>query len=183
MTQPASERLNITPCFDLELFMTTSQERRIGGALMDKALGLWRDWMPHLATLRLHADGRTFLLAQLDETVEEAVDRAWASSPASGFQFNALAQTLCMAAVHEALPEIVDAGCAPSPRPTPALKQALKAAGTPYAGDGPALSRRYAVLTPMPFKGGCEICSMRQNCPKAQGMGDHSLSVVLPGHE
>lgn len=183
MTAHTPQRLDITPCFDLELFLSTSQERRIGGAVMDGLLGLWREWMPHLTAVRLEAQGRGYLLVWLDEPVEKAVDQAWEASPSSGFQRNALAQTLCMAAVHTALPEIEEAGCAPSPAPTPVLRKALAAAGLPYAGDGPALSRRYAVLTPFPFKGGCEICALRADCPKGRGMGDSAFSVLLPGHE
>ena len=183
MASAACEQLSLTIPFDLELFLLTSQERRIGGAVMEKMVTAWQEWSRHCTASRLHADGRNYLRVWLDEEVERAVDEAWGASPSGGFQLNALAQTLCMATVRAVVPEIVDAGCAPAPRPGPGLKKALAAAGAPYAGDGPALSRRYAVLTPMPFKGGCEICAMRADCPKGNAAGGEAFSVLLPGHE
>ena len=137
-------------------------------------------WLPALQARKLDG-GREYLLIWLDSTVEKEVDAAWSASPSEGFRLNALAQAMCMAAVRELLPEIEDAGCAPAPKPTQALKQALAAEGVPYAGRGPALERRYALLTPFPFKGGCEICCLRQECPKQQA--SNVSSVLLPGHE
>ena len=90
---------------------------------------------------------------------------------------------MCMAAVHGVIPEIEDAGCAPAPKPTAALREALEAEGIPYTNDkDPILSRRYAVVTHYPFKGGCEICVLQSNCPKGQGQME-AASVVLPGYE
>ena len=177
----SAEYLSLTIPFDLELFLLTSQERRIGGAVMEKMAATWRDWTRHCTAARLRADGRGYLLVWLDEWVEQEVDKAWNASPSSGFQLNALAQTLCMATVRAVVPEVAEAGCAPAPKPGPGLKRALEAAGAPYAANG-ALSRRYAVLTPMPFKGGCEICALRADCPKGTAGGE-AFSVLLPGHE
>lgn len=180
---PAAEHLSLTVPFDLELFLLASQERRIGGAVMEKMAATWQEWTRHCTAARLHADGRSYLLVWLDESVEQAVDNAWKISPSGGFQLNALAQTLCMATVRALVPEIAEAGCAPAPKPGGGLKKALAAAGAPYVANGPTLSRRYAVLTPMPFKGGCEICAMRADCPKGNAGGGEAFSVLLPGHE
>jgi len=38
------------------------------------------------------------------------------------------------------------------------------------------------VVTPYPFQGGCEICSLRHACPKAQGT-EEAASILLPGYE
>ena len=63
------------------------------------------------------------------------------------------------------------------------LREALEAEGIPYSNDkDPILSRRYAVVTHYPFKGGCEICVLQSNCPKGQGQME-AASVVLPGYE
>lgn len=183
MTLPQAERLTLEIPFDLELFLVTSQERRIGGAIMDRMMALWSEWESRCSALRFQVEGRGYLLVWLDESVERAVDEAWEASPSGGFQAHALAQTLCMAAVHGLIPEIAHSGCAPSPRPGAALQDALKAADVPYVDKGPALSRRYAVLTPMPFRGGCEICSMISSCPKGQGLGGDAYSILLPGYE
>ena len=65
----------------------------------------------------------------------------------------------------------------------PTLREALEAEGIPYTNDkDPILSRRYAVVTHYPFKGGCEICVLQSNCPKGQGQME-AASVVLPGYE
>ena len=72
---------------------------------------------------------------------------------------------------------------AESPKPTATLREALAAEGIPYSNDkDPILSRRYAVVTHYPFKGGCEICVLQSNCPKGQGQME-AASVVLPGYE
>ena len=55
------------------------------------------------------------------------MDKAWESSPSNAFLYNALAQTMCMAAVHAVIPEVQDAGCAPAPKPTAALREAQEA--------------------------------------------------------
>ena len=111
------------------------------------------------------------------------MDGAWLVSPSEGFRLNALAQTLCMAAVQEWLPEVADSGCAPAPRPTERLAEALREAGVPYRDKGPALERRFATLTALPFRGGCETCCLVRECPKAQGSCDQPSSILLPGHE
>ena len=72
--------------------------------------------------------------------------------------------------------------CTPG-NPTATLREALEAEGIPYSNDkDPILSRRYAVVTHYPFKGGCEICVLQSNCPKGQGQME-ATSVVLPGYE
>lgn len=174
--------LEAEPAFDFELFMTTSQETRINADLMERVTELWEGWLPYAKTLEIEADGRKYLLAWLEPQVEDAVDDAWEDRPSEAFFINALAQVMLMGLVHSLLPEVEEVGCAPAPTPNAALAEALAEAGVPYAEpDEPPLARRYAVLTHYPFKGGCEVCSLVNNCPKAAGQGPHS--VVLPGYE
>ncbi|WP_294512176.1 hypothetical protein [uncultured Bilophila sp.] len=183
MTAFTTEKLDVEPWFDMELFLGVSQETRIGGDMMERFMKLWKDWLPHLTVKGIDTGKIKYLLVALDETVEREVDKAWDSSPSNAFLFNALAQTLCMAAVHAVIPEVEDAGCAPAPKPTATLREALAAEGIPYSNDkDPILSRRYAVVTHYPFKGGCEICVLQSNCPKGQGQME-AASVVLPGYE
>lgn len=172
-----------TPWFDMELFMTLSQETRIGGEVMERLERLWSAWAAELTTQIMKVDGQSYLLVSLGDAVERAVDAAWTLSPAEGFRHNALAQTLCMAAVQEQIPEIADSGCAPAPRPSEALAAALREAGVPYRGQGPTLERRFATLTAHPFRGGCETCCMAKECPRTQNCGERMSSVLLPGHE
>lgn len=182
MSEYTMERLDVVPYFDMERIMTMSQETRLGGATLERLMKLWESWLPELTVARIDTGKITYLAVWLSKAVEDAVDKAWENSPSEAYLDNTLAQTLCMEAVHCVLPEVEDAGCAPAPRPTDKLRVALEAEGLPYLHDGPTLSRRYAVVTHHPFKGGCEICHLQKDCPKGQGQAGAS-SVVLPGHE
>lgn len=177
------ESLNVVPYFNLENIMEMSKETRIGGEVMDKLIEKWKEWLPHLHARILKTEKISYLLVWLDSTVDENVDALWENSPSQAYLYNSVAQVMCMGTVHQLLPEIEEAGCAPAPRPTDTLIEILSSPDFPsYKGDGPALSARYAVLTHYPFKGSCEICHLQKDCPKGQGH-DCTSSVVLPGYE
>ena len=177
----SAESLEIQPYFDLELIMSMGQETRLGGAVTERLMALWEQWIPEVHALRIKTDPIEYLAVWLNEKVEEDVDKIWEQSPSDAHLYNTLAVVLCMSTVYGILPEVQEAGCAPAPRVTDKLRAALSAEGLPYTQSG-ALARRYAVVTHYPFKGGCEICSLEQACPKAQGGGGVS-SILLPGHE
>lgn len=182
MAAHTSKDLDVTPDFDLELLLCTSQETRIGGDLMDSLSDAWDKWLPLAKAREITTSGAKYLLVWLEEPVEEEVDDMWEEAPSEAFMYNALAQVMCMGMVHALIPEVEEAGCAPAPKATDELVDALEEEGVPYAYPGePGLSRRYAVVTHYPFKGGCEICSLRQQCPKAGG--DNASSFTLPGFE
>ena len=122
MTAFTTEKIDVEPWFDMELFMGVSQETRLGGDVMDRFMTLWKNWLPHLTVKGIDTGKIKYLLVALDESVEQDVDKAWEGS------------------------------------------------------------RRYAVVTHYPFKGGCEICVLQSNCPKGQGQME-ATSVVLPGYE
>lgn len=183
MAEYTIENLEVTPFFDIELFMNVSQETRVGGKVMETLGVLWEKWIKELNARRISFGKVEYLAVWLNESVEEEVDKAWEEKPSEAFMHNALAQTICMGAVHSLLPEIEDAGCAPAPKVTERLQEALESIGMPYKDDGPTLARRYAVVTHFPFKGACEICSLQSNCPKGQGQTGNSSSIVLPGYE
>ena len=170
------------PYFDLEAFMSMSKETRLGGAILERLVGLWGEWLPQLNVCEIAAGKISYLAVWLPEDVENFVDEAWGKSASDGFMINNLAQFMCMAAVQEALPQVEDAGCAPSPRPTETLREALASLGIEYREAFGTLTRRYAVVTHYPFKGGCEICHLQAQCPKGQGQAE-SPSILLPGHE
>ena len=148
----------IRPYFDMEGFMTLSQESRLGGATLERLCKLWEEWMPQLRVCEIKTAKISYLAVWLPESVERQVDAAWEKSPSDGWQDNNLAQYMCMSAVQEVLPQVEDAGCAPAPRPTEALREALSGLGLEYREDAPTLNRRFALVTHYPFKGGCEIC-------------------------
>ena len=183
MSETSIAERQIQPYFDMEAFMNMSRETRLGGAVLERLVKLWGEWLPELKAYEVGTGKISYLAIWLPESVEQAVDEAWGKSPSDGFLINNLAQFLCMAAVQEFLPEVEDGGCAPSPRPTSALREALAGLGLPYKSEESSLlSRRYAVVTPFPFRGGCEICHMQSHCPKGQGQTE-SASILLPGYE
>ena len=165
------------PYFDLEFFLRTAGETRLDGKEVEACLALWEEWSAALAQKEVEAGGRRFLAVWLEEAVEAAVEAAWENSPSHGYRLNALAQTLCMCAVHERVPEIEDAGCAPVPAASAALASALEAAGLPArAGDALTLGRRYAVVTRIPFGGACEVCILQASCPRS-GASDSVIEI------
>ena len=178
MSEAVIKEHSITPYFDMEGFMTLSQETRLGGAVLERLVKLWGEWMQELRVVEVTTGKISYLVVWLPESIEQAVDATWEKSPSD----NNLAQFLCMAAVQQLLPQVEDAGCAPAPRPTEALREALAGLGLAYKEGQPTLNRRFALVTHYPFKGGCEICHLQDNCPKGQGQAE-SMSIVLPGHE
>jgi len=183
MADYTAKDLEVSPYFDLELLMSTSKETRIDGPVMSALSDAWERWLPHARVRHITAGKNSYLLAWLDEAVEEEVDDKWEEAPSEAFMYNALAQVMCMGLVHSLLPEVEEAGCAPAPRPNDELADALEEEGVPYAVMGePGLARRFAVVTYYPFRGGCEICMLQKQCPKASG-GEGGFSVTLPGWE
>lgn len=151
----------IRPYFDMEGFMTLSQESRLGGATLERLCKLWEEWMPQLKVCEIKTAKISYLAVWLPESVEQQVDAAWEKSPSDGWQDNNLAQYMCMAAVQEVLPQVEDAGCAPAPRPTEALREALSGLGLEYREDAPTLNRRFALVTIIPSRAAARsaICS------------------------
>lgn len=180
--------LNITDLpvhseFELEEFMNFSKETRLDSTTFNKLLTLWEEWANLLKVKQIKAGPESWLAAWLPEYVDKAIDEAWAQSPTQGYLMNALAQFMCMTAVQEVLPQAADGGCAPTPKPHADLRSALIELG--LADDEGSLMRRYAVISYFPFRGGCEICAMKEECPKGVGGAgvEKYLSMVIPGHE
>lgn len=181
MSEIIKEDLTVEPYFDLEDFMNFSKESRLEGDTFEKLQELWRDWQSLLKVQNLKQDKDSWLAVWLPQEVEELVDKSWEEAPGKGYLFHNLAQYLCMAAVQELIPQTAEGACAPAPKSGPALREALVKEGFLSGADGET-GRRYGVFTYYPFKGGCEICAVSEQCPKGSGGGDFA-SIVLPGHE
>lgn len=162
------ESVDVTPYFDLELFLSLCDTRRIEGDTFDKLAGYWEKWLPMFHAEKVGTGAADYLVCWLDEEIEKEIDTKWAEQPTESFMINALAQTMLMSALRSLLPEIERAGCAPVPKPTLKLKQALMDMGLNWIGEK-QLSRRYAMVSHFPFKGGCEICYLVDDCPKMKG--------------
>lgn len=175
------EEISCSPEFDMFGFMELCQETRLEGRAMEELQGLWNDWLAKLQVRKLVCGKIGYLVVWLPKEVEEYVDRVWEERPSDAFLANTLAQYICMQAVGSVLPQVEDVGCAPAPRPTDSLREALKELGLAYREDMDVLDRRFAVVTFHPFRGGCEICHLQKDCPK--GNGETGSTVLLPGYE
>ena len=183
MAEYTSENLEAKPYFDIELLLKLSQETRVDGELMDKMSALWEKWLNHLTVKKIKVGKIQYLAVWLDEEVEKDTDGAWDESPSDAFMITNLAQAFVMGSIYSLLPDVETAGCAPAPRPTDGLVEAMEDLGCPYNDNASALSRRYAVLTFYPFKGACDICYLQPDCPKGNGEDKGSGSFTLPGFE
>ncbi|MCA1946194.1 MAG: hypothetical protein LDL30_13095 [Desulfovibrio sp.] len=159
--------------FGLEDYMMLTQTRRVEhdtGEIIEQILP---GWGPHLKALRICATEKRgpqdYVLVWLETPVEAEVNAAWEGSPSRAFTLNTLAQALLMAALREAVPDISATACAPVPAPTKALRAALEEAGVPWQ-EGAMLGRQYAMLTYAPYKGSCDICFVKEDCPKLSQM-------------
>ncbi|MFV0347324.1 MAG: hypothetical protein ACK5JO_01970 [Halodesulfovibrio sp.] len=182
MADYTSEAMEVRPYLDMELLMSVSQESRVDGNTMDLMGQLWEKWAPHLSARKLKVGKIQYLAVWLADEVEADVDNIWDESPSSAYLAGSLAQVMVMCALNQLLPEVQDAGCAPAPKPTDGLVDAMEAEGCPYNEQGTMLSRKFAIVTHYPFKGACEICYLQKDCPKGSGSQD-SGSIVLPGYE
>lgn len=178
MNECKIDRLKVQPLFDLEEFMNLSQETRLDADILEKLAEFWDELERNLEVVQISADTKKWLAIWLTEEMEIAIDNVWKDSPSQGYLLNALAQYCCMTAVQELLPQIVDGGCAPAPKKDDDLRRGLKELGI-VTEDG-TLNRRYAIVSYYPFKGGCEICALSNECPKG---GNQTFGMVLPGHE
>lgn len=182
MNAYTTEELQTRPEFDLEDFMNFVHESKISSEALEHFLGKWETWAKTIRAVQIKSGKNSWVAIWLPEEVEKEIDNTWETSPTEGFLFNGLAQYMCMNLVEQLIPEAAGGGCAPSPELALPLSRALSALGLSVSGDESHLARRYAILTHYPFRGGCEICSLQENCPKGS-VGHEYAQVVLPGYE
>ena len=164
MSTHTKEVLQVRPIFDFELLLGLLSETRLGGSVLEEMANTWERWLPKLHAIKI-------------ETGKGA------KSAEYGYRMSALAQTMIQCAVYQLLPEVEEAGCAPAPQPTALLCDALAAEGLDYQEDTHSILPKYSVLTPYPFRGACDICYLRKECPKANGQGGGITSFELGGHQ
>lgn len=160
------EKIKIEPFFDLEWIMQISGESRLGGDAVQRLAKYHEQWSRYLQAFKIKADNLNYLAIWLDEKVEIEIDALWQNSPSESFMLNALAQCLCMGAVHGLMPEVEEHGCAPVPIANSELIAAILDHKLPYGQKNNYLYalRRYGVLTYLPWQGGCEICALNDSC-------------------
>lgn len=166
--------------FDLEDFMNFSKESRLDAPTLEMLAEYWEDWQGKLQARQIEHDSDSWLAVWLPETIAEAIENTWHSLPSKGFMLNSLAQYLCMSAVGNLLPQVETLGCAPTPAPHASLRKGLQE--LELATDDGTLANRFAVVTHYPFRGGCEVCNLSEDCPKHAAQ-EPFASIVLPGYE
>ncbi len=181
MNSYTKETLDVRPVFDLELMLGLLDEKRLGGQTLEDLADAWERWLPLLHALKLETGKGRYLALWLDTAVEDEVDAEWKRSAEHGYRLSALAQTMCQCALYQLMPEVEDAGCAPAPRPTAALCEALEAEGLPYQEVTHSMLPKFSILTPYPFHGACDICYLRAECPKANGRSEQFRTFEIGG--
>ena len=164
MKSLAYQELETNPFFDLETYMLLSGVKRMDG---EKARQLETDWNRFKDYLRAYrlGDKKGYLLIYLDENFEQELDSIQEKDPDHGENLTILAQTMIMSLMQDLLPEAGTSGCAPLPEPNKILKRSLAKLDLEYSNAG-NLSRKFAVITPLPYTGGCEQCFKKGSCLK-----------------
>lgn len=170
MSELQVKPLQATPSFDFMYFMEICGESRIEGDILDQLEEAWEDWKDRLHAFKLipstEKDEDGFLLIWLTEGVEDAVEKGWSQGEKQGMFFHNLAITLVMSAAQSLIPELNE-NCTPLPRPGAEVLEFMEKMKLEWNPQLGALNRQYAVYTPMPFRGGCEVCMQAHTCPKS----------------
>ena len=157
------------PEFDLWLYAEIAGETRFSDDLMRSLEEAWNRWRDHLkAVVLTRKQGQgSYLVVWLEEPVETEIDALWEKSPSDGLSMHNLAVTMVMGAARTAIPELELNKCAPMPKPTGSIQDAFEALGMEWNADA-TVNRKYAVFTNMPYKGGCEVCFLEEDCPSSK---------------
>ncbi|MFW5836684.1 MAG: hypothetical protein ACOCVM_01650 [Desulfovibrionaceae bacterium] len=171
LDEPVIKDVRPTPEFDLQQFMNIYGENRVQQELMDKILAKWPEWTGRVVA-RVVVDAvkpkpRGTLLLYLDKQVEDEVDAVWTESPSEGMALHSLAVALVMSAAASVVQELGDGQCAPVPKPNAAMRGLMQELELDWNPEEGTVNRKYALLTPAPYRGGCEICFLSGKCPKA----------------
>lgn len=161
--------LQAKPEFDIMYYMEIAGESRIDQETMDEFQPYWDKWAKESirAYELTNPEGEgNYLLIYLDEEVDETIDGMWQDSPTHGLLFHGLAITMVMSSAQGFIPELMDGQCAPLPRPGEGVMGVFEELGLTWNDEG-TINRKYAVLTPYPYNGGCEVCYLSDTCPKS----------------
>lgn len=163
--------MTLRPALNLDRFAALARTIPREASEQEALARTWERWVDCLRAYVIECQGDrdgSWLLLWLEPEAERDMERAWAASPSRGYLLDMLAASLVMAAAESVLPELASLGCAPVPAPHPAIKGVAAELGLGWTGPG-ALDRRYAMVTALPFAGGCETCSLQADCPRLRG--------------
>jgi hypothetical protein len=74
---------------------------------------------------------------------------------------------MVMSVAREKIPQLEDNQCAPLPTPVAPIQDVFEALGLEWISET-TVDRKYTVFTYMPYKGGCALCAMEEECPTKQ---------------
>jgi hypothetical protein len=164
-----STPVQANPEFDMFFYAEISQEQRLEHELLMRLEERWNAWLEHLRVYELkNVEGAGgWLLVYLDTPVQEEIDAIWADSPSEGLGLHSLAVTMVMSVAREKIPQLEDNQCAPLPTPVAPIQDVFEALGLEWISET-TVDRKYTVFTYMPYKGGCALCAMEEECPTKQ---------------
>lgn len=168
MSKYTVKELQAQPAFDFWQYAELSGETRLDQRLIEKFGPVWNEWVGFLRVYQLeNSSGHgSFLLIYLEQEVDAAVDAIWDESPSDGLAFHNLAICMVMSAAGSLVTELGEGKCAPLPRAGEGVREAMKDKDIEWTDDN-AINRKFAVFTPYPYNGGCEICLMSHTCPNS----------------
>lgn len=151
--------------FDRQLFYRLARIEELSDRDEDLVATRWSQFRELASAYRIKGAEGSWFLAWLDEKAENVVDADWKASPSRGFLVHVLAVTYLMSLAGTMVPEIAGIGCAPVPEPSEELARAAGSLGLEFMNPY-SLKRRYSLLTPYPYSGGCSLCHLREDCPQ-----------------
>ncbi len=172
-----AEKIQVSPEFDLEVFMLLSGNRRLK---TEKVLLVEREWkrmVSFLKAYRLGQKSKGYLVIFLDSAIEKEIDQAMETEPDMAEQLEIIAQCLIMTSMCQVLPKAHIGSCAPVPEPNKILKRSLKPLGIDLLKNG-RLNVRYGVVTKLPYKNDCQDCALKSSCAKRLP-GSQNLDMTL----
>jgi len=149
---------------DLSFYLQISGYDTLEPGEVGKITTYWQKWFKYFKAYTL-GEPRGFLAVFLDQEVEREIEGVWLSSPSEALYLDTLAKTMLMAGVKEFVPQLAQLGCAPFPKVNKEIRRKIASTGLEIKKNG-TLSHKYAVFTYFPYKGGCEVCRLQEDCPR-----------------
>jgi len=165
LPEPLISPLPVRRNFDTDLFKRLARVDDLNENEEQLLKARWYLFRDNAQAYGIKTEDNGWFLAWLSAKAEEAVDGDWKQSPARGYFSHVLAVSYLMSTAAGVIPEIAQTGCAPVPEPNEILARAAGDLGLNFIGPH-NLERRYAVLTPLPYSGGCSNCFLCGNCPQ-----------------
>ncbi|WP_456324175.1 hypothetical protein [Desulfonauticus submarinus] len=150
---------------DLSFYLEMSGKPNLDAGEVGLITKHWQRWFSFFNAYTL-GEPKGFLIIFLGKEVEKEIEAAWVTSPSKGYALDLMAKTMLMSAVKEFIPELATLKCAPVPKVNKQIRRKVASVGLEVKKNG-ILNHKYAVFTYFPYKGGCEVCLLKENCPGA----------------